>query len=47
MKIGVVDVGGGLRGIYAAGIFDYCLDNDIKLQVLRRVLIQKIIYESY
>lgn len=29
MKIGVVDVGGGLRGIYAAGIFDYCLDNDI------------------
>ncbi|MGN1344393.1 MAG: patatin family protein [Traorella sp.] len=29
MKIGVVDVGGGLRGIYAAGVFDYCLDNDI------------------
>lgn len=28
-KIGVVDVGGGLRGIYAAGIFDYCLDNHI------------------
>lgn len=27
---GVVDVGGGLRGIYGAGIFDYCLDNDVK-----------------
>lgn len=26
MKLGVVDVGGGLRGIYAAGAFDYCLD---------------------
>ena len=29
MKIGVVDVGGGMRGIYAAGIFDYCLDHKI------------------
>lgn len=29
MKLGVIDVGGGLRGIYAAGIFDYCLDYDI------------------
>ena len=29
MKTGVVDVGGGLRGIYAAGVFDYCLDNGI------------------
>lgn len=29
MKIGVVDVGGGMRGIYAAGVLDYCLDNDI------------------
>lgn len=27
---GVVDVGGGLRGIYGAGIFDYCLDNGIE-----------------
>lgn len=26
MKIGVVDVGGGLRGVYAAGVLDYCLD---------------------
>lgn len=29
MKTGVVDVGGGLRGVYAAGIFDYCLDHEI------------------
>ena len=25
MKTAVVDVGGGLRGIYAAGVFDRCL----------------------
>ena len=24
-KIGVIDVGGGLRGIYAAGVFDWCM----------------------
>lgn len=29
MKTGIVDVGGGLRGIYAAGVFDFCLDRDI------------------
>ncbi len=28
-KIGVVDVGGGYRGIYAAGVLDYCLENKI------------------
>ena len=27
MKTGVVDVGGGLRGVYTAGVFDYCLDH--------------------
>ncbi|WP_242833217.1 patatin-like phospholipase family protein [Clostridium saudiense] len=27
--IGVIDVGGGLRGIYGAGVFDFCLDNNI------------------
>ncbi len=26
---GVIDVGGGLRGIYGAGVFDYCMDHDI------------------
>ena len=30
-KIGIVDVGGGLRGIYPAGVFDYLLDNKIYL----------------
>lgn len=29
MKIGVVDVGGGYRGIYAAGVLDYCLEHGI------------------
>jgi len=28
-KIGVVDVGGGYRGVYAAGVLDYCMDNQI------------------
>lgn len=28
-KIGVIDVGGGMRGIYAAGVLDYCLDHQI------------------
>lgn len=26
---GVIDVGGGMRAIYGAGVFDYCLDNNI------------------
>ena len=30
MKTGVVDVGGGLRGVYAAGVVDYCLDMGIQ-----------------
>lgn len=29
MKTGVIDVGGGLRGIYGAGIMDYCMDQGI------------------
>lgn len=28
-KIGVVDVGGGYRGVYAAGVLDYCLEHNI------------------
>lgn len=27
---GIIDVGGGLRGIYGAGVFDYCLDHGIQ-----------------
>lgn len=26
---GIIDVGGGLRGIYGTGVFDFCLDNNI------------------
>ncbi len=33
MKIGVVDVGGGLRGIYAVGVLDYCMDKDIRFDM--------------
>ena len=29
MKVGIVDVGGGLRGIYAAGIMDFCMEQHI------------------
>lgn len=28
-KIGVVDVGGGYRGVYAAGVLDYCMHKGI------------------
>lgn len=27
--IGIIDVGGGMKAIYSAGILDYCLDNKI------------------
>ncbi len=33
MKTGIVDVGGGLRGVYAAGIFDHCLDKNIQFDL--------------
>ena len=33
MKTGIVDVGGGLRGIYAAGVLDYCLDAGIRFDL--------------
>lgn len=29
MKTGIIDVGGGFRGVYAAGVLDYCMDHDI------------------
>ncbi|MDD8048208.1 MAG: patatin family protein [Thomasclavelia sp.] len=29
MKTGIIDVGGGLRGIYAVGVFDYLMDQGI------------------
>lgn len=33
MRLGVVDVGGGLRGVYAAGIFDFCLTEGVQFDV--------------
>ena len=33
MKTGVVDVGGGLRGVYAAGVFDFCMDQEIRFDL--------------
>lgn len=33
MKTGIVDVGGGLRGIYAAGVLDCCLDAGIRFDM--------------
>ena len=32
-KFGVVDVGGGYRGVYAAGVLDYCLDHGISFDL--------------
>lgn len=33
MKIGIIDVGGGFRGIYAAGVLDSCLDQGLNFDV--------------
>lgn len=33
MKTGIVDVGGGYRGIYAAGVLDYCMEQGICFDV--------------
>lgn len=33
MKTGIVDVGGGLRGIYAVGVLDYCMDKGIRFDL--------------
>ncbi len=33
MKIGVIDVGGGFRGLYATGVLDYCQDNCIEFDL--------------
>lgn len=32
-KIGIIDVGGGFRGIYAAGVLDYCMDHNIQFDL--------------
>ena len=28
-KLGIVDVGGGYRGVYASGVLDYCMDHGL------------------
>lgn len=33
MKLGIVDVGGGYRGIYAAGVLEYCMDQNIRFDL--------------
>ena len=33
MKTGIIDVGGGFRGVYAAGVLDYCLDNNLSFDL--------------
>ena len=33
MKTGVIDVGGGFRGIYAVGVFDYCMEHKISFDL--------------
>ncbi len=32
-RIGIVDVGGGLRGIYAAGVLDRCMEHGIQFDL--------------
>ena len=29
--IGLIDIGGGMRGVYTSGIYDYLLDHDVKI----------------
>ena len=33
MKIGIIDIGGGFRGVYASGVLDYCLDQNIRFDL--------------
>lgn len=33
MKTGIIDVGGGMRGAYAAGVFDRCMDMGVHFDV--------------
>ena len=33
MRTAVIDVGGGMRGMYAAGVFDACMMDDIRFDI--------------
>jgi predicted patatin/cPLA2 family phospholipase len=30
MKTGIIDIGGGLKGAFGAGVFDWCMDHDVR-----------------
>ena len=30
--LGIIDIGGGLRGVYTSGIYDYLMDNGIDIE---------------
>ena len=32
-KTGIIDVGGGLRGVYAAGVLDCCMDAGVQFDL--------------
>ncbi len=34
---GLIDVGGGTRGVFGAGVYDYCIDNDIHFDYIAGV----------
>ena len=33
MKTAIIDVGGGMRGIYAAGVLDCCMDEHVRFDL--------------
>ena len=35
-KIGIIDVGGGTRSIFGAGVYDYLIDNNIEIPYPQR-----------
>ena len=35
--IGIIDVGGGMRGIYGAGVYDWCLDHSVRFDYVSGV----------
>ena len=38
MKVGIIDVGGGMRDIYGCGVFDYLLDKKIEIDLDKECL---------
>ena len=33
LRTGVIDVGGGMRDIYGAGVFDYCMEHSLTFDI--------------